>query len=121
MHLGSRMSSALVLLKALNLEKGNDPDKLPMILQLDQEVDRARIGIGFCPCLTPSGVYYFGSKGKLLTGQDFAALQGVTRADLAQYGMDKVDDYILRDLFGNSFSATICTFAVLAALRDLAG
>ena len=121
MSLGARMSSSLVLLKAAQLKKGIDVDLEGWVLQLDQEVERARVCKCFCPCITPGGVYYYGKPGKpkLLTGVDFGALQGVHQADLSKFGMIGIPDNMLRELFGNSFSATVCTFALLALLRDL--
>ncbi len=90
-----------------------------MVIQLDQEIERAKIGDGFCPCVTPGGLFYYSLMRKLLTGIDFACLQGVSKADLDKYNLSDLPDKALRDFFGNAFSSTVSTFALLSAIYCL--
>ena len=89
------------------------------MLQGDQEVGRMACQRDVCPCITPHGRYYVTSIGKFLTGVDAAAVQGITLPDLKNYGMHELEDSLLRDLAGNSFSMPITIISLLSVLLDM--
>jgi hypothetical protein len=114
-----RMNHALMLKVAMLEQRGEAPADVPHIMAADQEVDRMSCQMNCAPCITPRGQFYLTTEQRFLTGRDFAALQGITRADCVHYKMQDMPDSNLKDLAGNAFSMPITIISILASLQDL--
>jgi site-specific DNA-cytosine methylase len=61
-----RSQHLLVTTHALMRKRGIDPMRSPLVVQIDQGVQRCPIGIDFIPCLVPKGVYWLSQQACLL-------------------------------------------------------
>ena len=76
--------------------------------------DRKRMTKDHCPCVVPCGKYAW--RGRLLPGEDFLALQGLSRADVQGHGLQNVSPSMQKDMAGNAFSATVCGSVLLTCI-----
>ena len=119
-RVGDRILSLVALLAALLTKRGHDLTKDPVVIQLCQEIGRVRVGDDFVPCLLPDGIYYVPCLQKVLSGLDFAALQGLDKSTLCQFGFFDLEEHRLKDFCGNAFSLPVVMCAISEALVDLA-
>ncbi len=75
-------------------------------------------GHSVCPCLCLNGRIWSTSLGRLLTGREKMALQGLRCGD-AVAELRAFSDRDLSDLAGNAFSTTVCMAVALAVLATL--
>jgi hypothetical protein len=95
----------------------------PIVLQYDQDPPRMPHGVGFVPCITPKGEYWYcdaagPSHHRPLTATELSSLQGVGPTELATFNAGAVDPQLLKDLTGNAFSASVCMAAVWSMLSE---
>ncbi|CAE7836498.1 unnamed protein product [Symbiodinium sp. CCMP2592] len=97
------MVLAILQMEDAGYEVWNPPDPPGFFfIQVDQSFDRHlwNRSRGICPCLIPRGKYVVCGPGawRILTAEEKASMQGVSRADLARYKMSVLSENQLSDL-----------------------
>ena len=107
---------ALGLQCAFLLKRGIDIRRHHYIFQVDQNVDRMPSGDGVIPCITPRGSYWSTKAGRLLSGAELLALQGLSPVEKHDHGLASVSPSLLQDLAGNAFSLPVVSAAIIGVL-----
>lgn len=123
-NLTPRVQKGLALMLA-RLAPSRTTSAVPIVLQYDQDPPRMPHGVGFVPCVTPNGQYWYcdaagPSHHRPLMATELSSLQGVGPLELAQFKAGDVDPQLLKDLSGNAFSAPVCMAAVLSMMSEWA-
>ncbi len=100
------------------LKDGLDLAAVECFIDVSQGLGRMPHGRSVCPCLCPNGRIWSTSLGRLLTGREKMALQGLWCGD-AVAELRAFSDRDLSDLAGNAFSTTVCMAVALAVLATL--
>lgn len=84
-----------------------------VIVETKNSQERSReLAFGACPCIRPSGRPFLMRRNRLLRGMEVARLQGIFEQDFRH--MNKFSETMIRDLAGNSFSASVPIVGMLS-------
>lgn len=103
---------------------GTDPREVHCVIQIDQSIDRMPIQIGFSPCVTPKGKYWYTFLSdeqlapRLLSPLEKFRLQGVGPEEWRRLNVDgaTLPENMVNDLAGNAFSANVIVAFMLSVL-----
>jgi hypothetical protein len=84
-----------------------------------QRADRAPVGVGVVPCITPNAYLCCSTEQRRLQGREVFAYQGLHIDDYPANA--EFPEHLLRDLAGNAFAAPVFLMVLLAVLTNCSG
>jgi hypothetical protein len=94
-------------------QKGYDSLHKMAVLDVSQNVDRFKTGLGILPCITPGGCDFATNRQEALTGKQLLLLQGMPMDNLL-FGTETQKE--CQDLAGNAMTMTVIGASIISAL-----
>jgi hypothetical protein len=109
----SRVYDAIDVAHLQAAQKGCDLLYKMAVLDVSQNVDRFKTGLGILPCITPGGCDFATNRQEALTGKQLLLLQGMPMNKL-HFGTETQRE--CQDLAGNAMTTTVIGASILSAL-----